>query len=200
VSEHQAAYPVRSMSRVLEVSPGGFYAWLKRPPSKRVQDDQMLTQPIKEIHKKSKGTYGAPRIHPELAEEGFHVGRKRVARLMRKAHYVIHHSDQGGQYTSIAFGHRCREAGIRPSMGPVGDCFDNAMCESFFATLECKLLDRTSFHTPAEARQAVFQFIEGWYNPHRRHSGIDYLSPNRYEARHACTPCFPSRYLSTKAG
>jgi len=282
VSDYQAAYPVRSMSRVLEVSPSGFYAWLKRPPSKREQEDEMLTQEIKKIHKRSKGTYGAPRIHAELAEKGLHVGRKRVARLMRAANVrgvsrrtaprttqrrpgarpapdlvkrnftasrpnelwvadityirtwagflylavvvdvwsrrvvgwamathlrtelvmdalhmailqrhpqdVIHHSDQGGQYTSIAFGHRCREAGIRPSMGSVGDCFDNAMCESFFATLECELLDRTSFHTPAEARQAVFQFIEGWYNPHRRHSSIDYLSPNRYEARYVCTP------------
>lgn len=282
MSDYQAAYPVRSMSRVLEVSPSGFYAWLKRPPSKREQEDEMLTQEIKKIHKRSKGTYGAPRIHAELAEKGLHVGRKRVARLMRAANVrgvsrrkaprttqrrpgarpapdlvkrnftasrpnelwvadityirtwagflylavvvdvwsrrvvgwamathlrtelvmdalhmailqrhpqdVIHHSDQGGQYTSIAFGHRCREAGIRPSMGSVGDCFDNAMCESFFATLECELLDRTSFHTPAEARQAVFQFIEGWYNPHRRHSSIDYLSPNRYEARYVCTP------------
>ncbi len=282
MSDHQAIYPVRSMSRVLEVSPSGFYAWLKRPPSKREQEDEMLTQEIKKIHMRSKGTYGAPRIHAELAEKGLQVGRKRVARLMRAAHLrgvsrrksyqttrrqpgarpapdlvkrnftasrpnelwvadityvptwtgtlflavvvdvwsrrvvgwamathmrtelildalqmaiqqrhpqnVIHHSDQGGQYTSIAFGHRCREAGIRPSMGSVGDCFDNALCESFFATLECELLDRSSFHTPAEARLAVFQFIEGWYNPHRRHSSIDYLSPNRYEDMHARTP------------
>jgi len=111
-----------------------------------------------------------------------------MALTQRRPIAVIHHSDQGSQYTSIAFGHRCREAGIRPSMGSVGDCFDNAMCESFFATLECELLDRTSFRTPAEGRQAIFQFIEGWYNPHRRHSGIDYLSPNRYEAQHARTP------------
>ncbi len=113
---------------------------------------------------------------------------------------VIHHSDHGGQYTSLAFGRRCREAGIRPSMGSVGDCFDNAMCESFFATLECELLDRTSFRTPAEARPAVFQFIEGWYNPHRRHSAIDYLSPNRYEALHARTPQSPSLHVSTETG
>jgi putative transposase len=85
VSDHQAAYPVRSMSRVLEVSPSGFYAWLKRPPSRREQEDKMLTQEIKKIHKSSKGTYGAPRIHAELAENGWHVGRKRVARLMRAA-------------------------------------------------------------------------------------------------------------------
>lgn len=294
MSANQAVYPIRSVSRVLGVSPSGFYAWRKRPPSKREQADDMLTQEIKKIHQKSKGTYGAPRIHAELAERGWHVGRKRVARLMRAADLrgvsrrkaprttqrrpeaqpvpdlvqrnftasrpnelwvadityiptwtgflylavvldawsrrivgwamathlrtelvlqalqmaiqqrhpqdVIHHSDHGGQYTSIAFGHRCQEAGIRPSMGSVGDCFDNAMCESFFATLECELLDRTSFRTPAEARPVVFQFIEGWYNPHRRHSAIDYLSPNRYEALHARTPQSPSLHPSTKTG
>jgi len=97
---------------------------------------------------------------------------------------VIHHSDQGCQYTSIAFGSRCREAGVRPSMGSVGDCFDNAMCESFFATLECELLDRHRFATQAEARIAVFDFIEGWYNTQRRHSALDYESPISYERRH----------------
>jgi putative transposase len=287
-------YPIRSMSRVLEVSPSGFYAWRKRPPSKREQEDDMLTQAIKKIHQKSKGTYGAPRIHAELAEQGWHVGRKRVARLMcaeglrgvsrrkaprttqrqpeaqpapdlvqrnftvshpnelwvadityiatwtgflylavvvdawsrrvvgwamathlrtelvlealqmaiqqRRPQDVIHHSDHGGQYTSIAFGRRCREAGIRSSMGSVGDCFDNALCESFFATLECELLDRHTFHTQAEARLAVFEFIEGWYNPHRRHSAIDYLSPNRYEALHARTSQPASLHVSTETG
>ena len=94
---------------------------------------------------------------------------------------VIHHSDQGSQYTSVAFGLRCREAGVRPSMGSVGDGYDNAMCESFFATFECELLDRRKFRTRAEARMAVFQFIEGWYNPGRRHSALGYKSPINYE-------------------
>lgn len=107
-----------------------------------------------------------------------------MALWRRRPEGVIHHSDQGCQYTSIAFGSRCREAGVRPSMGSVGDCFDNAMCESFFATLECELLDRTRFRTQAEARPAIFDFIEGWYNTHRRHSGLDYLSPIDYEKRH----------------
>ena len=88
-----------------------------------------------------------------------------------------HESVQGSQYTSIAFGKRCRDAGVRPSTGSVGDCYDNAMCESFFATLECELLDRRRFRSHAEARMAVFEFIEGWYNPRRRHSAIGYLSP-----------------------
>jgi putative transposase len=99
----------------------------------------------------------------------------------RKPHNVIHHSDQGSQYTALTFGGRCREAGVRPSMGSVGDAYDNAMCESFFATLECELLARRRFGSQAEARMTVFSYIEGWYNPARRHSGIGYLSPNAYE-------------------
>lgn len=82
----------------------------------------------------------------------------------RKPRDVIHHSDQGSQYTSVAFGLRCKEAGVRPSMGSVGDAYDNAMCESFFSTLEAELLNRRTFKTKAEARMAVFEFIEGWYN------------------------------------
>jgi putative transposase len=104
-----------------------------------------------------------------------------MALWQRRPSAVIHHSDQGCQYTSIAFGKRCTEVGVRPSTGSVGDCFDNALCESFFATLECELLDRRRFKTQAEARMAVFEFIEAWYNPHRRHSGLDYFSPMEYE-------------------
>lgn len=95
---------------------------------------------------------------------------------------VIHHSDQGSQYTSLAFGKRCNEAGVRPSMGSVGDAYDNAMCESFFATLECELLDRSRFASQAEAKMACFSFIEGWYNPVRLHSALGYRSPMAFEA------------------
>jgi len=95
---------------------------------------------------------------------------------------VIHHSDQGSQYTSLAFGKRCHEAGVRPSMGSVGDAYDNAMCESFFATLECELLDRRRFASQVEARMACFSFIEGWYNPVRLHSALGYRSPMDFEA------------------
>jgi putative transposase len=100
---------------------------------------------------------------------------------------VVHHSDQGAQYTSIAFGQRCREAGVRPSMGSVGDAYDNAMCESFFATLECEFLARRRFKNQAEARITLFAFIEGFYN-RRRHSSIGYLSPVDFEDRHATDP------------
>ena len=100
-----------------------------------------------------------------------------MAVQQRRPQDVIHHSDQGTQYTSLAFGQRCKEAGVRPSMGSVGDCFDNALCESFFATLECELLERSHFSTQAAAKLALFEYIEGWYNPHRLHSALGYESP-----------------------
>ena len=106
-----------------------------------------------------------------------------MATSTRKPRGVVHHSDQGCQYTSLAFGSRCKEAGVRPSMGSVGDCYDNAMCESFFATLECELLDKETFKDRSSGKMAVFEFMEGWYNPVRRHSKIDYLSPIEYEKK-----------------
>ena len=275
MSANQARYPVQVMARALGVSRSGFYAFKGRSPGNRAVADAALVEEIKRIHKASKRTYGAPRIHAELADEGTYVGRKRVERLMqangiigvsrrkfvrttvkdervrpapdlvdrnfcaaepnqlwvadityvptwvgflylavvldafsrrivgwamgndlktrivldamnmaigrRRPVNVIHHSDQGSQYTSIAFGARCKQAGGRPSMGSVGDAYDNAMCESFFATLECELLDRRKFPTKAEARMAIFEFIEGWYNPGRRHSALGYRSPINYE-------------------
>ena len=104
-----------------------------------------------------------------------------MAAEQRSPEKTIHHSDQGCQYTAIAFGKRCKDEGVRPSMGSVGDCYDNAMAESFFATLECELIERDTFTDRSEARLSVFEFIEGWYNPERLHSGIGYQSPNRYE-------------------
>jgi len=277
MTANQAEFPIDTMARAMNVSRSGFYAWARREPSARDLADKELLTKIRRVHEASKQTYGAPRIHAELAAEGVHVGRKRVERLMkadgivgvsrrrgtrttirdervrpasdlvdrnfyaekpdelwvadmtyvptwtgflylavvldafsrrivgwamgtnlrtqlvldalnmavgqRRPSGVIHHSDQGSQYTSIAFGLRCKEAGVRPSMGSVGDAYDNAMCESFFATLECELLDRRKFQTKAEARMAIFEFIEGWYNPGRRHSALGYLSPIDYERR-----------------
>jgi putative transposase len=277
VKANQAHHAVTTMCRLLGVSSSGFYAWSHPLRSLRAQGDEALLTQIRSIHARSRGTYGAPRIHAELAASGTRVSRKRIARLMREAGLqgvsrrrrycttlrdgsarqapdlverrfraesrdqlwvadityiptdsvflylavvvdvwsrrvvgwamethlrtelvlqaldmalarrrpskVIHHSDQGTQYTSLAFGQRCREAGVRPSMGSVGDCFDNALCESFFATLECELLDRQRFRTPSEARSAVFDFVEGWYNTHRRHSALGYLSPLQFEKR-----------------
>jgi putative transposase len=287
-------HAIVTMCRVLGVSASGYYARLTRPPAARARVDAELSARIAAIHQRSRATYGAPRIHAELTAEGIHVGRKRVARLMKAAglsgvsrrkwmvttrrdHHarpapdlvernfsapapdrlwvadityiptgagflylavvldafsrrivgwamethlrtelvlqalnlalwqrrpaaVIHHSDHGSQYTSIAFGQRCHAAGVRPSMGSVGDCFDNAMCESFFATLECELLDRRRFKTSSEARLALFEFIEGWYNPHRRHSALDYRSPINYERNHLQQTLYRSPTPSTETG
>jgi putative transposase len=277
------------MCRVLGVSPSGYYAWQTREQSARARRDTALSEDIVRIHEQSRGTYGAPRIHAELQQDGQRVGRKRVARLMRAssvvgvsrrrsfhttrrdprarpapdlvdrqftadgpnqvwvadityiptssgflylavvldiwsrkivgwamssrmvtqlvldalamaleqrrpAEGVIHHSDQGCQYTAIEFGKHCREAGVRPSMGSVGDCYDNAMCESFFATLECELLDRTRFVDRSEAALAVFDFIEGFYNTHRRHSALGYLAPVAFEEQNrSAAPPFAER-------
>ena len=104
-----------------------------------------------------------------------------MALITRKPHGVIHHSDQGSQYTSVDFGKRCKEMGVRPSMGSVGDAYDNAMAESFFASLECELIDRRSWKSYAEARMAIFTWIEGWYNPRRRHKGLGQKSPINFE-------------------
>jgi len=101
----------------------------------------------------------------------------------RPAGEVVHHSDRGAQYTSLAFSRRCQEAGVVPSMGSIGDAYDNALAEAFFATLETELLMRRSFATRREARSALFDFIEGWYNSHRRHSALGYLSPAEFERR-----------------
>lgn len=280
MNANQAEYPVRTMCRVLKVSPSGFYAWKERAPSRRAMEDAVLIERIRQIHAGSDGNYGSPNIHAELRDQGTRVGRKRVARLMQKAGLrgvsrrrgfvvttkrdakqrpapdlvnrtfaadgpnmlwvadmtyvptwagfiflaivldvwsrrivgwaigeqmttdlvltalnmaiaqrkpegVIHHSDQGSQYTSLAFGQRCAKLGVRPSMGSVGDAYDNAMAESFFASLECELLDRRSFKSKAEARVALFTYIEGWYNPRRRHSGLGRIAPAEFERRHA---------------
>ena len=296
IEAEKAKHSVVRMCRLLGVSPSGYYAWRKRPPSARAVADAALAATIREVHAGSRGTYGAPRVHAELKDaHGVRCGRKRVARLMRAADLagvsrrrsvrttrrdeaatvsddlvkraftaaapdrlwvaditylptwagflylavvldactrrvvgwamaehmraelvvdaldmalwnrrpaagLVHHSDHGSQYTSLAFGRRCREAGIAVSMGSVGDCYDNALAESFFATLECELVARSRWRTHAEARMAVFDFIEAFYNPRRRHSGLGYLSPAEYERRHHPGLPGPSAYPSTKAG
>ena len=121
-------------------------------------------------------------IEPHLKTE-LVLSALNMALMQRRPQGVIHHSDRGCQYTSYAFGKRGQEAGVMPSMGSTGDAYDNAMAESFFATLEREVLDRRRFQSQAEARLAIFQWLEGWYNPHRRHSALGYLSPINYERR-----------------
>ena len=115
------------------------------------------------------------------------VRRALRSALGRRGHprHVIHHSDRGSQYTSGAFAEQCREAGVRRSMGEVGSAYDNAMQESFFATMECELLDFASFRTRAEARKAGFAYIEGFYNTRRLHSALGYRSPEDFERSEA---------------
>jgi len=119
-----------------------------------------------------------------------------MASRQRDPEETVHHSDQGCQYTALAFGKRCKETGVRPSMGSVGDCYDNAMCESFFATLECELIERESFSDRSEARLSIFEFIEGFYNPHRLHSALGYQSPIGYEKEYFSHESEPERTQS----
>ena len=122
-------------------------------------------------------------LHSELVVKAFEMAVRR-----RQAKGAIAHSDQGCQYTSLTYGRRIREAGLVQSMGSRGDCFDNAMAESFFATLECELLDKQTFQTREEARSEIFDFVEGYYNTYRRHSGLrlpglGMQSPAQFELR-----------------
>ena len=119
----------------------------------------------------------ASHLRAELVEDALAMA---ISRRQPRGR-VIHHSDRGSQYTSLAFGRQCREAGIVQSMGSAGDAYDNAMCESFFATLECELLDRVRFRTAADARREVFSFIEGFYNTLRLHSALGYQAPAHFE-------------------
>jgi putative transposase len=283
VEQEKARYPVRILCAAVGVSPSGYYAWRSRGPSTRERSDAALAAEIRRCHARSRGTYGVPRVHADLAEAGHHVSRKRVARLMARDHLagvhrrrfvrttirdehaepfpdlvdrdftatgpdrlwvaditqlptragpcylaaivdafsrrvvgwsmathmrvelvtaaldaaivhrrpgraLIHHSDHGAQYTSLAFGRRLRESGIAASMGSVGDCYDNAMAESFFATLETELIDRSDWASPAQAKAAVFEYIEVFYNRIRRHSSLGYLSPEQFEERYRSVP------------
>jgi len=120
-------------------------------------------------------------MRPDLEAE-LVVDALEMALARRRPHPgLVHHSDQGSQYVSLRFGERCREIGIHRSMGSKGDCFDNAVAESFFATLEKDLLRRRSLATRQEARTAVFDYIEAFYNPIRLHSTLGYRSPAEYE-------------------
>ena len=280
VARHLGEYPLRLMCRVLEVSPAGYYASRRRSPSARAIADERLLLNVRIEHAASDGTYGAPRIQRELADQGVRVSTKRVARLMREdgvvarprrrgvhttdsthAHpiapnllerrfdvngvrmnqvwvsditYVptdqgwlflavvldlasrrvvgwsmresleaegaraalrmaaerrrppaglIHHSDRGAQYACGTYQAELARHGMQASMSRKGDCWDNAVAESFFATLEHELIMRRHWATRREARQAIFRYIEGWYNLKRRHSTLGYLSPAIYEAQ-----------------
>ena len=277
IEAEKARHSVPKLCRVLGVSCSGYYAWRSRLPSERARFDAVLSEKIETIHRNSRATYGAPRIHAELRAIGIRCGRKRVTRLMRRASlrgcsrtrrmkttqriatlqqavpdlvgrnfaseepdrlwvaditYVrsregflylafildacsrrvvgwsmathlrtelvvgalqmatarrkpapglVHHSDRGVQYTSLSFGKRLEDEGLVASMGRVGSAYDNALAESFVATLKTELLYRNTWPTRQAARTAIFEYIEGFYNSRRRHSALGYLSPSEYE-------------------
>ncbi|HEU4571771.1 MAG TPA: IS3 family transposase [Candidatus Limnocylindrales bacterium] len=282
VEREKASHHLATLCRVLGVSRTGYHAWAHRPVGRRLVADAGLTTVIATIHRTSRGTYGAPRVHAVLQARGVRVSRKRVARLMADAGLVgvhrrrrarpirrvpvragttapdlvrrrfratapdrlwvaditelptgegalylaaivdvfsracvgwsmaghlrtelviravdaavdrrrprpglIHHSDRGTQYTSLALGARLAAAGIAASMGFPGSGLDNALAESFFASLETELIDRSSWPTRAAARCAVFDWIERFYNRVRIHSRIGYVSPAEFERRHS---------------
>jgi putative transposase len=273
-------HQVSRLCRVLGVARAGYHAWASRPPSQRKLEDAYLGEQIRQIHARSRGTYGAPRVHAELRLGlEVHVSRKRVARLLRDhglvgvhrrrrhgstrrdptatpapdlgernflppgpdrlwvaditqqrtgegwlylavildafsrrvvgwsmaehlrtelvldaldmaisqrqpASGLVCHSDHGCQYTAFAYGRRLAACELVASMGTVGDALDNAVAESFFATLDCELLDRYPWPTRTGLRTAIFDFIEVFYNRQRRHSTLDYHPPAGYEQHH----------------
>jgi putative transposase len=277
IDAEKAGYPVAVLCRMLGVSKSGYYAWRSRPPSKRSYEDAILTEKIREVHRRSRETYGSPRVYAELRALGVRCGRRRVSRLMRVAGlrgcmrgkkrgttrrdpraaaapdllgrdfvatqpnriwladitYVptqegflylafildahsrrivgwsmdshmktelvvdalqmavwrrkpsaglVHHSDRGAQYTAISFGKSLEEVGIVPSMGRTGTALDNAMAESFVATLKTELLmHRRRFPDREVAKSAIFEYLEGFYNRRRLHSALSYQSPADYE-------------------
>ncbi len=269
------------MCRVLGVSPSGYYAWRHRGSSRRARADAELLNQIRAVHTKSRGIYGAPRVHAELRRKHqVCCSRKRVARLMREAGLegvhrrrkrgstrrdparpsysdlvqrsftpntsdrlwvaditqhktdegwlylavvidaysrkvvgwamaehlqaelvikalelavwnrrpspgLVHHSDHGSQYTSLAFGQRLEQAGIVGSMGTIGDALDNAVAESFFASLQVELLDRRYWQTRQQLTTAIFDYVEVFFNRQRLHSTLGYLSPTDFEEAYA---------------
>lgn len=280
IRQHSRQHRVRTLCRALGVSLSGYYAWLRRPESRRRREDRRLLHQIRVIHRQSDRSYGSRRIYRELRAQGVRCGRKRVARLMRKdglraksprrfkvttqsaaghavapnlldrafevstpdtvwagdityiwtregwlylavlmdlcSRYIVgwavrdrlagrltldaldmaleqrqpvpglmHHSDRGSQYTAAAYQDELRRRGFVVSMSRRGDCYDNAPLESFFATLEKELLSDADFLTRRQARAAIFDYLEAFYNRRRLHSALDYLSPADFEEAQA---------------
>lgn len=280
IEAEKAEHSISRLCKVLGVTRQGFHAWRRRGPSLRQLGDDELAQLIVQIYEGSHQTYGAVRVNDELREaHDVHVGRKRVARLMRqrglrgipgqgrtrrttipdaktppapdlverrfvaerpnmlwladityvptlegwlflgvvmdmwsrkivgwsmrddlKADLVvdalamaitrrrppaglIHHSDRGSQYASLAFGKTLRESGLLASMGSRGDAYDNAACESCISTLKREWIKRHRYTSRDQARLSIFRYIETFYNPRRRHSKLGGISPDEYESR-----------------
>ena len=277
IEVEKAHYPVRMLCRVLSVARSGYYAWQKRPESQHSREDKALAVKLKVFYQVNREVYGSPRLHLELKDQGFQVGRNRIARLMREHGLVatrpkrfrkttdsshsqpvaenvldrrfdvpgpnrawvtdityiwtwegwlylavvidlfsrrvvgwsiaehmrlelvlnalqmalgerltdggllIHHSDRGSQYASETYRDTLARQGIVCSMSRKGNCWDNAVAESFFATLKKELIDRDSWPTRRSARSAIHEYITLFYNARRRHSYLGFVSPMEYE-------------------
>jgi transposase InsO family protein len=276
--EAEKAFPVSVLCETLGVSRSGYYAWVSRPPSARAADDARLAAELAAAHEKSRGTYGSPRLHRDLAARGHRVGKKRVERLMREkgiiakrrrrfrrttasshrnpvapnvldrkfesdapnvvwvtdvtciwtaegwlylaaildlcsrrvvgwatsetndrelalgalrgalaarhpAPGLIHHSDTGSPYASDDYRAELARRGFVASMSRRGDCWDNAVAESFFATLKGEQVDHDTYATRDAATRSIADYIDNFYNVQRRHSSIGYVWPMEYELR-----------------
>lgn len=280
IDAEKAKLPVGRMCALLDVSPSGYYAWRSRKPSRRQLDDMVFLAHIRAHFAASRRTYGSPRMHVELSEEGLAIGRHRVARLMNEnglranqkrrfkrttdsdhggpvaanlidqnfacngpnqkwgadISYIwtaegwlylaivldfhsrrivgwaisdrlkrdlalralqraitmrqpppglIHHSDRGSQYCSDDYRRLVKNAGMVASMSGKGNCYDNAIVETVFKTIKSELIWRTSFQTRHQADKSIGNYIDGFYNPVRRHSALGFKSPIRFEAETA---------------
>jgi transposase InsO family protein len=278
IHAERALYPVRMLCSVLGVSRSGYYAWIDRPEAARRKADEQLVVEIAAAHKRSRATYGSPRVHSELRSRGFRVGRKRIERLMRErgiqarrkrrfrrttdskhanpiapnvlarkfavkspnvvwvadvtsiwtnegwtflavildlfARRVVgwaasqtndavlalaaldhalrgrnpspglmHHSDRGSPYASGEYQQALAKRGIVASMSRKGDCWDNAVAESFFATIKAELIEHEEYATHGTAVASIADYIERFYNPQRRHSHLGHVSPIEFELK-----------------
>ena len=278
INAQEVAFPVQAMCQVLGVSRSGYYAWKERPGTRIDADQVSAVAEISAAHKRSRGTYGSPRIHRELRARGINMSRKRVERLMREkglkgaqkrrfrcttdsrhslpiapnelnrdfdqeqpdrvwagdVTYVateegwlylavildlfsrrvvgwstsatndtalasealrralvarrpeaglLHHTDRGSPYAALAYTSILRQYGIVASMSRAGDCYDNAVVESFFGTLKAEAVRGYVYPTRSAAMAAIGDYIENFYNPLRRHSHLQYLSPIEFELR-----------------
>lgn len=276
IDAEKARFPITRICGALGVSQSGFFAWRGRPASRRQREDMIYLAHIRTAFKLSDGTYGSPRMHRDLVDEGLSIGRRRTARLMREnglaarqkrrfkrttdsehawpvapnlidqdfraekpdrkwgadisyiwtaegwlylaviidlhsrrivgwatsdrlkkdlalaalrmallrrapAPGLIHHSDRGSQYCSIGYQAELRKRGLLISMGGKGNCYDNAVVETFFKTIKSELVWPVAWQTRSQAESAVARYIDGFYNPIRRHSTLGYRSPIQFE-------------------
>lgn len=283
IQAEKANYPIEVLCRVLHVARSGFYAWCRRGESVRHRQNAWLLTHIRACARASQGRYGSPRIHHDLGAQGIHVGRHRVARLMRvhgirslcrprrprasravppelaAANHLqrafaatapnqkwagdltyiptregwlylavlmdlysrriigwamddrmtsaltskalemalqhrgvptglLHHSDRGCQYAATVYQQRLLALNIQCSMSRPGNCWDNAVVESFFATLKTELIHQRPYATRHDARAEIFAYVEGFYNRRRRHSSLGYRSPIDFERQPLGSP------------